>query len=269
MPTKQIGNATQAWSGGATWNILTDNQLTQTVAHLLNASGTALFIGDVVGLDATSSSTTGAQCVLPTAAGTAIGVVGGEIFSNVSPAAGGGAVTLETGPARTDVATVANGNATVTDASVKASDLFRQVSGTGVPAGAFIISVNPGTSFVMSAQGNAAGASVTISDPPPSVGPGWSSTAQYGIPPGVEVPVVILGFAWVNVGTTGAPASGALLAGAAGVPAAASTAAGAAVAAGIGTYFARALGGAVNTSLNALLGVTNRNLAPAYVGLGA
>jgi hypothetical protein len=269
MPTKQIANANQAWSGGATWNILTDNQLTQTVAHLLNATGVALYIGDVVGLDSTASATTGAQAVLPTAAGTAIGVVGGEIFSNISPASAGGAVLLETGPARTDVATVVNASATVTDASVKPSDLFRAVSGTSIPSGAFIISVSSGVSFVMSVAATGAGTAVTISDPPPSVGPGWASTAQYGVPPGVEVPVVLLGEALVNIGATAAPAAGALLAGTASSVNAAVTAAGGAVAAGIGTFFARALGGAANTSLNTLLGVTNRNLVPAYIGLGA
>jgi hypothetical protein len=268
MPTKQIANSTQAWSGGATWNVLTDNQLTQTVAHLTNASGGALFIGDVVGLDSAGTATTGAQCVLPTAAGTAIGVVGGEQFSNISPAAGGDANIMESGPARTDVATV-TASATVTDAAVKASDLFRSVSGTNIPSGAFIISVNAGVSFVMNVAATGAGTAVTISDPPPSLGPGWASTAQYGIPPGVDVPVVILGYSLVNVGATAAPAAGALLAGTVGAPNAAVTAAAGAAAGAIGTFFGRCLGGAANTALNTLLGVANRNLVPAYVGLGA
>lgn len=239
MATKQIANAGQAFSAGATWSIITDNQMTQTVAHLLNATGLALYEGDIVGIDPT-----GVQAVLPTAALTnAIGCVGGEIGSNVAAAAAGGFQPLQIGPARTDVATVTNASATVTDASVKASDLGRQISSPAnrFPAGTTIIAITAGVSFVASAAATGADTAVTIFDEPSAIGPGWMSTTQFPIPTGAVVPVVIGGWTKINVAAATTVVAGDLLTPTSGSTAATRIAAGAGAAANIGTGLATAL----------------------------
>jgi hypothetical protein len=233
MPTKQIANAGQAWSAGASWLIDTDNQLTQTVAHLLNATGLQLFEGDIVAISADGTS-----AVLPSAALTnGIGCVGGEIGSNINANAAGGFQPLQTGPARTDTATVTNASATVTDASVKASDLGRFISSPSnrFPAGTFIISVTAGVSFVASVAATGADTAVTIFDEPSAIGPGWMSTTQFPIPTGAEVPVVIGGWCKVNVSGQAAAVAGDLFTPTSGAVTSTRIAAGAAVAANIGT----------------------------------
>ena len=90
-----------------------------------------------------------------------------------------------------------NSTTTVTDASAIASDVGKGVSGPGIPLNAYIVSVTVGTSFVMNVAATATAASLTMQIGPrtSSVGPGWLS-----VPAGQVCPVVITGWAYVNVG---------------------------------------------------------------------
>jgi hypothetical protein len=54
-----------------------------------------------------------------------------------------------------------NGSAVVTDAAAVAADVGKPVSGTGIPAGSFIVSVSAGVSFTMNQPATATG-SVTV-----------------------------------------------------------------------------------------------------------
>jgi hypothetical protein len=71
---------------------------------------------------------------------------------------------------RTDTVTVTSGSATVTDASITAADQGRPVTGTGIPAGSYVGTVTPGTSFLLSSSptsqvnvnGTASGSSAII-----------------------------------------------------------------------------------------------------------
>lgn len=63
---------------------------------------------------------------------------------------------------RTDSATVTSGSATVADTTTKTSDVGASVTGTGIPAGATIVSVVPGTSFTLSAPATATGTSAIV-----------------------------------------------------------------------------------------------------------
>jgi len=53
-------------------------------------------------------------------------------------------------------------SATVTDTNALVTDIGASVSGTGIPAGAYIVSVTSGTSFVMSAPATATSATVAV-----------------------------------------------------------------------------------------------------------
>lgn len=60
--------------------------------------------------------------------------------------------------ARVDAGCVTtNTSPVVTDAAVTLNDVGKPVSGTGIPAGATIIAVNPGVGFTMSANATASG----------------------------------------------------------------------------------------------------------------
>lgn len=209
MPTKQITNAGQAFSTGATWQVINDEGMTQTVAHVLNATGQILYKGDIVCLDVT-----GQKAILGTGAATPterrlLGVVGGEIGNSVVAAAVGGFVPPQLAPTRTDVATVTNTSAAVTDASVLASDAGRALSSPAgrFPAGTTILTEGlvPGTSFVASAAATGNDTAVTISDQQAGIGPGWPSTTQF--PNGAEVPVIVSGFGRINVAGAAVAAS--------------------------------------------------------------
>jgi hypothetical protein len=51
---------------------------------------------------------------------------------------------------RTDTATVTSGSGTVTDSSITWADFGKPVTGTGIPTNAYVGTVTPGTSFVLS-----------------------------------------------------------------------------------------------------------------------
>lgn len=202
MTTKQIGNPGQAWSAGATWQNSTDNQMTQEVVHVLNATGQILYKGDIVCIDVTGTSAIlGAGAATPTER-RLLGVVGGEIGSNVTGGvAVGGFVPQQLAPTRTDTATVTNGSAAVTDASVLAADAGRSLTSPlgRFPAGTTILTdgLVVGVSFVASALATGNDTQATIADNTASIGPGWPSTTQF--PMGAEVPVIMRGHGRINV----------------------------------------------------------------------
>jgi len=66
---------------------------------------------------------------------------------------------------RTDTVGTTNTSTTVTDTSIQATDVGRTVTGTGIPAGATISSVTPGTSFVLSAAATATGTVSAVLSP--------------------------------------------------------------------------------------------------------
>lgn len=78
-------------------------------------------------------------------------------------------ISRATGPAipRVDAAAgTTNLSAVVTDAAAVAGDVGKPVSGTNIPAGAFIVSVSAGVSFTMSAAATGTGTvSATIGAP--------------------------------------------------------------------------------------------------------
>lgn len=210
MPGMQtIGNPSQAFTAGATWgNPAIDNQMTAQVANLLNNTGVVLYIGDVVCLDVT-----GTQAVLAASANdpSVIGVVGGYNAGDYTPA---GASPLSIGVIGTapnpfelsanrsdSLVTLTNGSPTVLDAAAVASDLGKTLvapSGTG-SAQFTIIAVTPGTGFTISSNylgTTGAAYTVQVNQSPSGLGPGWSPNS---FAPGVEVPVVVFGFARINV----------------------------------------------------------------------
>lgn len=63
---------------------------------------------------------------------------------------------------RTDTATVTSGSTVVSDTTAASTDVGANVTGTGIPAGAYITSVTPGTSFVLSAPATATSATDSI-----------------------------------------------------------------------------------------------------------
>jgi|SRR5215472_137830 len=199
MPTPVINYAGSPWTAGATWQT---NQFgnfgTQEVTNFTNGSNGTLWTGDVVVLGSggpagTIPDVTALSCDTTTTVSSpyVIGVVGG--MTNMASA--GGPVPFQTPPWRYDSVTTA-GTATVTDTSAIASDLGKAVVGPGIPSGAFIISVTAGASFVMNvAATTSATATVALGPVTGSVAAGFP-----GVPPGDTVPVVMQGWAYVNVG---------------------------------------------------------------------
>jgi hypothetical protein len=197
MPTSPVINyAGQPWTAGATWQTNNAGNFgTQDCTDFLNGSNGTLWTGDVVkvGTSAAADPTAFNATTTVTAQDTlTVGVVGG--ITN-QPSAGG-PVPFQLTAWRYDSVTTA-GTATVTDASTLASDLGKEVIGPGIPSGAYIITVTPGTSFVMNV---AATASATVQV---AIGPreGSVSAGFPGVPPGDVLPVVTYGWAYVNIGT--------------------------------------------------------------------
>lgn len=210
MPgAKAIANSSQAFTAGATWgNPAIENQATVDVGNLLNNTGLVLYIGDVVCLDVT-----GTQAILATAANdpSVIGVVGGYAAGDYTPSGssplsvgviGNAPNPFELSPNRSDSSvTLTNGSATVLDAAAVASDLGKTLvapSGSG-SAQFTIIAVTAGTGFTISSNylgTTAATYVVQVNQSPSGLGPGWSPNS---FAPGVEVPIVLGGFARINV----------------------------------------------------------------------
>lgn len=209
MAVKLIANDWGAWTAGATWqtNQLGNTQ-SQFVSNFVNAGSTTVYTGDVVivGSASTVPDPTAVNITPITTAQSpyTIGIVGGE--TNMAYA--GGPIPAQTPPTRIDTNTTTALSATVTDAQTIASDIGKGVTGPGIPAGAYILSVTPGTSFVMSVAATVAASGVTLYIGPrqSSVGPGWLA-----VPVGEVCPVILSGWGYVNVGTN-TVAAGAVLA---------------------------------------------------------
>lgn len=73
-------------------------------------------------------------------------------------------------------------SAVVTDTGALASDLNKPVTGTGVPANAYVLAVNPGVGFTLSAPATATGSGVSL-----TIGANTGTKAQWILP---EVPGV-------------------------------------------------------------------------------
>jgi len=194
---KQLANDYGAWTAGASWQVTNPvgNTMSQEVVDFINSSNLPLYTGDVVvlgagatipdpqGLNVTGTITAQSPYV--------VGVVGGE----TNMAFAGGAIPNVT-PPTTFFTTTTTASATVNDTTALATDIGKGVFGPGIPAGAFIVSVTPGTSFVMNAAATAGGPSQLSKGPRQSaVGPGWLAVA-----PGQICPVVIQGWAYINIG---------------------------------------------------------------------
>jgi len=252
MPVKSITNPLQAWTSGATWGTLSgDNEMTQAVANLLNGSGAILYTGDIVAIDVT-----GTQAILPPGAGDprVIGVVGGTYEDGSYYPVGSTSINILTmdgyaqpaglSPAITASMGLTNGSGTVTYASAAATDIGKQLtvpynsSTNANPQIYTITAVSAGVSYTVTPtfNGTTGSFNCTVQMAPSSEGPGWPPSSSY--PVGVQVPVVIGGFARINInGVAGVVASD-LIAGTSGSPIGARTAAAAATAAQIGTFIA-------------------------------
>lgn len=214
MPTPVINYAGQPWSAGATWQTNNAGNFgTQEVTDFSNGSGVVLYTGDVValgsgtnlGLDA-GGQPTGFEVTTVAAASSpyVIGVVGGM----TNQASAGGPNPFVTPAWRFDSVAVAL-SATQPDTNAVASDVGKAVIGPGIPSNAYIVSVVPGTSFTMNVAATAAAtATLAIGPQIASEGPGWQTTPSF--PPGSVLPVVMAGWAYVNVGAN-TVAAGALL----------------------------------------------------------
>ena len=212
MTSKQITNAGQAWTQGASWgNSSGDNSMATEFVHLYNGTAQTLYTGDIVCIDVT-----GTQCVLATAGAdlSVIGCVGAEIgFDyNITGAGTGNVLTVNGGPvppelgsSRTESMGFTNGSATVTDTNAVATDLGRTIytpynaSTNATPQIFTVKAVTPGTGYTVSANftGTTGSFTCTIADSPSALGPGWGASSLY--PVGVQVPIVIRGYGRVNV----------------------------------------------------------------------
>lgn len=207
MPAKQIANDFGAWTAGASWQTnQLGNTMSQMVVNFLNGGTQTLYTGDIVVAGTTTiPDPTAVNCTATTVAQSpyVVGVVGGE----TNMAFAGGLIPQQTPPTRIDTANVTGASATVADTSAIASDVGKGVSGPGIPADAYILSVVPGTSFTMNVLATAPGSGVQIFIGPrrSAVGPGWLA-----VPAGQVAPVVIQGWAYVNVGANTVAAGGML-----------------------------------------------------------
>jgi hypothetical protein len=252
MAQKQIMNPLQAFTAGATWgNLSGDNEMTQSVAQLLNGSGVTLYTGDIVAIDVT-----GTQAILPPAAGDprVIGTVGGaNIDGSYYPTgstninirtAGGGFTPAELSPSVTANMGLTNGSGTVTYASAAVTDVGKTLfpayssSNNANPQVYTITAVVANTSYTVTPtfNGTTGTFSTVMANAPSNIGPGWGPASAYPI--GIELPVVIAGFGRVNINAVAATVASDLIAPTSGSPVGARTAAGAAVAAGIGSFIA-------------------------------
>jgi len=252
MPTKTITNPLQAWTGGATWGTLSgDNEMTQTVANLLNGTTTTLYTGDIVALDPT-----GTQAIFPPGAADprVIGVVGGTYQDGSYYAPGSTSINLRgTGgdtvpPVLSPTITASMGftgsSGTVTYTGASAQDVGKQLQ---VPYNATtnanpqiytITAVTANTSYTVSPTFNGTTGTyvATVLPPVSNLGPGWVSSSQY--PPGIQVPVVIGGFGRVNINGVAGVVATDFIAGTAGSGSGARTAASGGAAGAIGTFIA-------------------------------
>jgi hypothetical protein len=249
---KQIMNPLQAFTAGATWGTLSgDNEMTQSVAHLLNGSSATLYTGDIVAIDVT-----GTQAVLPPGAGDlrVVGTVGGtEIDGSYYPAgstninirtAGGGFVPPELSPSVTANMGFTNASGTVTYAGAAATDLGKTLfpayssSNNANPQVYTITAVTVSTGYTVTPtfNGTTGTFSTVMANAPSNIGPGWGPASAYPI--GVQVPVVVGGFGRVNINAVAATVAGDAIAGTSASPVGARTAAGATVAGQTGSFIA-------------------------------
>lgn len=253
MSQKQIMNPLQAWTAGATWsNPSGDNEMTQTVAHLLNGSGVTLYTGDIVAIDVT-----GTQAVLPAVAGDprAIGTVGGveqdgsyypvgSANINIRPS-GGGFTPPELSPAIIATLGFTGASGTVTYAGAAVTDIGKQIlvpynaTTNTTPQVYTITAVVANTSYTVTPVFNGTTGSFTlctIQNAPTNIGPGWGPASVY--PVGIQVPVNTGGFGRVNINAVAASVASDLIASTSGSVVGARTAAGAAVAGQTGSFIA-------------------------------
>jgi hypothetical protein len=205
MAGKQIANDWGAWTAGATWQTnQLGNTMSQEVVNFVNGSTVTLYTGDVVVLGtSTIPDPTAVNATSTTAASSpyVVGVVGGE----TNMAFAGGPIPEQTPPFRFDQVTT-TASAVVPDTATVATDIGKGVSGPNIAPNAYIISVVPGTSFTMNVAALGAGTQiVTIGPRQSSVGPGWLA-----VPVGEVMPVVIAGWAYVNIGGNTVAAGAAL-----------------------------------------------------------
>lgn len=198
MPQPLITYANKPWGdAGATWQTnYAGNFGTQTTMEFQNQSGGTLFTGDVVvlGTGATIPEVTAYNITTTTTVSSpyVVGVVGGL----TNQVAAGGLNPFQLAAWRYDAVSI-NNSVTVTDAATVSSDLGKAVIGTGIPSGAYIVSVTAGVSFNLNVAttGGALTPTLAIGPATASVGPGWT-----GFPAGEIAPVVLQGWAYVNVG---------------------------------------------------------------------
>jgi hypothetical protein len=255
MPSKQITNPLQAFTAGATWATLSgDNEMTQTVANLLNGSGVTLYTGDIVCLDVT-----GTQAVLAASAGDPriIGTVGatyndgsyvpqsGGISNMTLRATGGGFVPPElSAVVGASMGFTGASGTTVTYSGAAAVDLGKQIivpynsSTNANPQVYTITAVTVGTSYTVTPGFNGTTGTYLayLQNAPSAIGPGWGPASVYPI--GVEVPIVMQGYGRVNINAVAAVVATDAISSTSGSPVGARTAAGAAVAAQNGTFIA-------------------------------
>jgi hypothetical protein len=281
MAQKQIMNPLQAWTAGATWsNQSGDNEMTQSVAHLLNGSSLTLYTGDIVCIDVT-----GTQAVLAGVAADprVIGVVGGtEMDGSYYPAgstninirpSGGGATPPELSASITASMGFTGASGAVTYTGALATDLGKQILVPFVattntnPLVYTITAVNPGNGYTVTPNFNGTTGSFTaiLQNAPSSIGPGWGPASAYPI--GVQLPVVTSGYGRVNINGVVAVVATDSIASASGTPVGVRTAAGASTAAQNGTFIATTLEAyaARDTSLTAA-GITGHDSVRALIG---
>jgi len=280
MPVKSITNPLQAWTAGATWGTLSgDNEMTQSIANLLNGSSAILYTGDIVAIDVT-----GTQAVLPpaTADPRVIGVVGGTYEDgsyypagssniNIGPA-GGSPQPPVLSPSVTASMGFTNGSGTVTYTGAAATDIGKQIltpynaTTNANPQIYTITAVSAGTSYTVSPTFNGTTGSfvVNLLLQPGAEGPGWPPSASF--PPGIQVPVIIGGFGRVNINGVAATVASDLISSTSGSPVGTRTAAAGAAAAAIGTFIAVTLEAyaARNTALTTS-GITGHDTVRAWI----
>lgn len=168
-------------SGNKTLQTTADNSSTNNCGINSNAS---MSVSDVQfsprlshpdGVSATSTDTSDAcpSCPNPNPTSPHLSATYNDTFGSAYTLNGVQISAYLIGSSRTDTATVTSGSATVTDSSITAADKDKQVTGTGIPLGTYVGTVNPGVSFLLSSSATsqvnvnatANGTSVTISDP--------------------------------------------------------------------------------------------------------
>lgn len=250
MSRKQIANASQAFSLGATWGTPSvDNTMTSDFVELINGTGATLYTGDIVTLDAT-----GTTCLQPTTATLSLGIgcvgspiefgaytaienINGANVSNTFPTIVGSTGGVGIGAVATDgnvqpsqdfafvslVLGFTNGSGNITSAQVSTTNPLAvgiyvytpYNSSTNANPQIFQVTSNGGSSGAWTAVGTVvAGGGTTFSGTTGSFtcqvgrdtvlkGPGWTPpvgwTNASAFAPGVVVPIVVHGFARINM----------------------------------------------------------------------